>query len=71
MSRKLSFMKLCDIYHRFVPKFTMLASMPNKKSNKGELLQFGIEKNKRQAVDVSKEKLITLSVLALTGLNGK
>lgn len=62
---------LCNLYRRFVPSFARLSSPLNKNLKEGVLLQFELYYTKRDAVDVRKEKLVTLHVLALPRLNGQ
>lgn len=63
VSKMLLFLGLCNVYRRFVPNFSALASPLNKKLKKGESLRIKLDDKERKVVDVLKEKLISLPAL--------
>lgn len=59
------FLRVCNVYRRFVPNFAEMGAPLNKKLKNGETKQSSFDEDKMKAVDVVKVKLITPPVLAL------
>lgn len=66
-----SFLELCSDCRQFVPNFSQMTALLNKRLKRGEQTTFELKDEERQTVEYMKEKLTTPAVLALPRSEGQ